>query len=138
MGSPSPAEIIAAREAVMITKSLGITAAQDWCADQVHVARRTWQSWEYGDRAMLPGLWELLSIKLRCTTCAYQEVRLSVENGCVIVEPISTAADLTLEDRRKGYSRQPSLIQHDKRNLIQHNKRVLIRHNRRSKTQQNE
>ncbi|WCE95204.1 AbrB/MazE/SpoVT family DNA-binding domain-containing protein [Acidithiobacillus ferriphilus] len=30
---------------------------------------------------------------------ADQEVRLSVEHGCVIVEPISTTADLTLEDR---------------------------------------
>ncbi|MHB1495306.1 MAG: AbrB/MazE/SpoVT family DNA-binding domain-containing protein, partial [Acidithiobacillus sp.] len=30
---------------------------------------------------------------------ADQEVRLSVEHGRVIVEPVSTIADLTLEDR---------------------------------------
>lgn len=62
--NPTPEEVRAAREAVQMTLSLGITAAQDWCADQLHVARRTWQSWEYGDRAMSPGQWELLSIKL--------------------------------------------------------------------------
>lgn len=71
MDSPSPAEIIAARGAVQTNLALGITAAQDWCANQVHVARRTWQSWEYGERAMLPGLWELLGIKL-----AMQNVRI--------------------------------------------------------------
>ena len=64
MDSPTPADIIASREAVQAARSLGITSAQDWCADQVRVARRTWQSWEYGDRSMLPGLWELLTIKL--------------------------------------------------------------------------
>jgi hypothetical protein len=64
MDRPSPAEIIGARKSVQSTLCLGVTAAQDWCAIQVHVARRTWQSWEYGDRAMLPGLWELLTIKL--------------------------------------------------------------------------
>jgi hypothetical protein len=48
--------------AVQLALDIGITAAQDWCANQVHVARRTWQSWEYGDRAMPPGLWELLLI----------------------------------------------------------------------------
>lgn len=64
MDSPLPADIIAARESVQTSLGLGITSAQDWCANNVHVARRTWQSWEYGDRAMLPGLWELLSIKL--------------------------------------------------------------------------
>jgi hypothetical protein len=50
--------------AVQLALDIGITAAQDWCANQVHVAQRTWQSWEYSDRAMPPGLWELLLIKL--------------------------------------------------------------------------
>jgi hypothetical protein len=62
--SPAPPDILAVRVAVQAKLGLGITAAQDWCAAQVRVARRTWQSWEYGDRAMLPGLWELLQIKL--------------------------------------------------------------------------
>lgn len=64
IAAPKPADICAARKAVQAANGIGITAAQDWCADQVHVARRTWQSWEYGDRTMLPGLWELLTIKL--------------------------------------------------------------------------
>lgn len=64
MDSPTPAEIRRKRESVQAQRSIGITAAQDWCASQVRVARRTWQSWEYGDRTMPAGLWELLATKL--------------------------------------------------------------------------
>lgn len=64
LSSPAPPDILAVRETVQVKLGLGITAAQDWCATQVHVARRTWQSWEYGDRAMQIGKWELLLIKL--------------------------------------------------------------------------
>lgn len=39
-----------------------ITTAQ--AADIVLVARRTWQQWEAGDRAMPPGLWLLFQIIL--------------------------------------------------------------------------
>lgn len=62
--SPAPAAIIAARESVQAHLGIGITAAQDWCAEQVHVARRTWQSWERGEREMPPAHWELAAIKI--------------------------------------------------------------------------
>lgn len=64
MDSPAGAQIIAAREAVQVSLGLHKTAAVDWCAGIVHVSRRTWQSWEYADRSMPQGLWELLIIKL--------------------------------------------------------------------------
>lgn len=63
MDSPAPSEVINARETVQERLMLGVTKAQDYCAGQVHVNRRTWQSWEYGDRKMPPGLWELFNIK---------------------------------------------------------------------------
>jgi DNA-binding transcriptional regulator YiaG len=54
--SPTPSEILTARQAV------GFTQTQ--AAALVHSALRTWQQWEAGDRAMHPGLWELFAIKL--------------------------------------------------------------------------
>lgn len=36
---------------------------QSECAALVHVAQRTWQQWEYGERRMPPCAWELFVIK---------------------------------------------------------------------------
>lgn len=54
--SPLPADVRAARE------SAGLSQTQ--AAKLVRSALRTWQQWESGARAMHPGLWELLCIKL--------------------------------------------------------------------------
>lgn len=61
--SPLPEDIKSARESIQAVKSIGITAAQDWCAEQVHTTRRVWQQWETGDRGMHPAFWELFRIK---------------------------------------------------------------------------
>ena len=61
--SPDKAEVVAGRTAVQGAKGIGITAAQDWCAEQVHTTRRVWQQWEAGDRNMHPAFWELFRIK---------------------------------------------------------------------------
>lgn len=61
--TPTPEEVKAVREAVQVTHSLGITAAQDWCAQALHTSRRAFQQWETGDRGMHPAFWELLKIK---------------------------------------------------------------------------
>ena len=61
--SPRPEEVKSAREGIQDVKGIGITAAQDWCADQVHTKRRVWQQWEAGDRGMHPAFWELFRIK---------------------------------------------------------------------------
>lgn len=63
--SPSSAEVKTAREAVQAAREIGITAAQDLCAEQVHTTRRVWQQWESGDRRMHPAFWELFRIKSR-------------------------------------------------------------------------
>lgn len=60
---PASKEVKAAREAIQTAKGFGITAAQDWCAEQVHTTRRVWQQWESGDRGMHPAFWELFRIK---------------------------------------------------------------------------
>jgi DNA-binding transcriptional regulator YiaG len=62
--SPSPAEVLASREAVRARLECGITAAQDWCAEGLHTSRRAFQQWEAGDRRMHPAFFELLSIKV--------------------------------------------------------------------------
>lgn len=61
---PSQEDIKASRRRVQTTKEIGITAAQDWCADQVHTTRRAWQQWESGSRGMHPAFWELFNIKI--------------------------------------------------------------------------
>lgn len=61
--NPSPDDVKKVREAVQTSMSIGITAAQDWCAAALHTKRRPWQQWETGDRAMHPAFWELLKIK---------------------------------------------------------------------------
>ena len=61
---PSPAAVVAAREAVQANLSCGITAAQDWCAERLHTSRRAFQQWETGERRMHPAFFDLLSIKV--------------------------------------------------------------------------
>jgi len=62
--NPTPAEVMAAREAVQARLECGITAAQDWCAEGLHTSRRAFQQWEVGDRRMHPAFFELLNIKV--------------------------------------------------------------------------
>lgn len=62
--NPTPEQIKQARWAVQANQSIGITAAQDWCASALHTSRRSFQQWEAGDRTMHPAFWELLCIKL--------------------------------------------------------------------------
>lgn len=61
--TPTPQQVKQLREAVQVSQSIGITAAQDWCANALHTSRRAFQQWETGDRKMHPTFWELLSIK---------------------------------------------------------------------------
>lgn len=61
--SPTPSAIKSSRENIQTREHIGITAAQDWCAAQLHTTRRAWQQWESGDRRMHPAFWELFRIK---------------------------------------------------------------------------
>lgn len=63
MDNPSPDEVRCLRERIQFKRELGITAAQDFCAELVHTSRRAWQQWESGDRKMHPAFWELAKIK---------------------------------------------------------------------------
>jgi DNA (cytosine-5)-methyltransferase 1 len=60
---PTPADVLALRESLQAREHLGITAAQDRCAEMLHTSRRAWQQWEHGDRKMHPAFWELIRIK---------------------------------------------------------------------------
>lgn len=62
--NPQPVQVRKLRESVQQGLSLGITAAQDTCAEALHTSRRAWQQWERGDRKMHPAFWELAQIKL--------------------------------------------------------------------------
>jgi len=67
--TPTPEQVRQAREAIQSKFDMGITAAQDWCAEALHTSRRAWQQWESdvgtkSHRAMHPAFWELLQIKL--------------------------------------------------------------------------
>lgn len=61
--TPEPAEVRAIRERIQQRESMGITSAQDRCAEMLHTSRRAWQQWERGDRKMHPAFWELISTK---------------------------------------------------------------------------
>ncbi|MCX7184930.1 MAG: hypothetical protein NTW90_06820 [Nitrosospira sp.] len=68
--NPTPTEVRAGRETVQVRFGLGITAAQIWCAEQVHTTCRVWQQWEAepetpSHRRMHPAMWELFRIKSR-------------------------------------------------------------------------
>lgn len=53
--APGRDEIAAGRAAAGLT--------QEAAGALVHVARRTWQDWERGERTMPAGLWELFWLK---------------------------------------------------------------------------
>ena len=61
--SPSPEQVKGIRQSVQAAHALGITAAQDWCAEALYTSRRTFQQWESGECAMHQAFWELLRIK---------------------------------------------------------------------------
>lgn len=60
----TPADVIALRLRVQTALNLGITAAQDWCAEAVCSQRRAWQQWERGERAIHPGIIKLARIEV--------------------------------------------------------------------------
>ncbi len=62
--NPQCDDIVALRALVQERENIGITAAQDRCAEMLHTSRRAWQQWEKGDRNMHPAFWELINIKL--------------------------------------------------------------------------
>jgi DNA-binding transcriptional regulator YiaG len=62
---PTPADVTALRQSVQAQRGIGITAAQDVCAEWLHTSRRAWQQWERGERAMHRAFWELAGIKAR-------------------------------------------------------------------------
>jgi hypothetical protein len=61
---PTPAEVLALRCALQERLDIGITAAQDRCAEMLYTSRRAWQQWEHGDRKMHPAFWELAKMKI--------------------------------------------------------------------------
>ena len=63
MNNPQPSEIIRLRESLQ-SDTIGITKAQDMCAEMLHTTRRTWQQWERGERKIHPAFWELANIKV--------------------------------------------------------------------------
>jgi DNA (cytosine-5)-methyltransferase 1 len=65
MNSPDPRQVIKLRESIQQRDGLGITAAQDLCAEMLHTSRRSWQQWERGERKMHPAFWELAQYKTR-------------------------------------------------------------------------
>lgn len=60
----TPEQVMALREQVQKVKGLGITAAQDWCAEAVCSKRRAWQQWERGERSIHPGIYKLACIEI--------------------------------------------------------------------------
>lgn len=64
----TPNEVVVLRESVQSALGLGITAAQNWCAQAVCSQLRAWQQWEAGDRQMHPAFWELFCIKTQKNT----------------------------------------------------------------------
>ena len=70
--SPPPEKVMALREQIQTSDSIGITAAQDLCAAMLHTSRRAWQQWERGERNIHPAFWELISIKCAMHTATIQ------------------------------------------------------------------
>ena len=62
-GEPTAGDVSTLRERIQASQGMGITAAQDWCAESVHTSRRAWQQWERGERAMHRAFWELAQLK---------------------------------------------------------------------------
>lgn len=67
MESPDSKAVIELRQSIQDKHGIGITAAQDKCAELVHTSRRAWQQWERGERGMHPAFWELISLKIIST-----------------------------------------------------------------------
>lgn len=67
---PDRDEVVRLRESVQETLGVGITAAQDWCAQAVHTSRRAWQQWESGERRMHAAFWELAGIKVKAVAAS--------------------------------------------------------------------
>jgi hypothetical protein len=61
---PPAADVAAARAEVQEILGVGMTAARDWCANELFTTRRAFQQWEDGFRRMHPAMWRLLEIKL--------------------------------------------------------------------------
>jgi hypothetical protein len=61
---PDQYQVKAMRQLVQHALESGITVAQDWCAESLHIDRRNFQRYESGDRRMHPAFWELLSLKV--------------------------------------------------------------------------
>lgn len=62
--SPQSHDVVELRERVQAAEKVGITAAQDICATQLHTSRRSWQQWERGERKMHPAFWVLANLML--------------------------------------------------------------------------
>lgn len=56
--NPKPEQVRALREQVQEKENLGITAAQQLCAQAVFSCLRSWQKWERGERRMHASTWE--------------------------------------------------------------------------------
>lgn len=61
--NPNPEDVVKFRKNIQSHFDIGITSAQDHCAELLFTSRRTWQQWENGDRKMHPAFWELACIK---------------------------------------------------------------------------
>lgn len=64
MDNPDPKTVIDLRVKVQEKHKIGITAAQQICADALHTSHRAWRQWETGDRKMHPAFWESAQLKL--------------------------------------------------------------------------
>lgn len=62
--NPAPAEVIALREALQAARSIGITAAQQYCAERMFTTLRVWQGWERGERRMHPLFWWAAQLRI--------------------------------------------------------------------------
>ena len=75
------------REQVQERLGLGITAAQDWCAESVHTSRRAWQQWERGERAMHPAFAELAAIKVAAVRTPARSRRAAAWTSSKVTAP---------------------------------------------------
>lgn len=62
--APAAWQVKAVRESLQMRLGIGITAAQDVCAEALCTSRRSFQQWERGERAMHPAFFELLRTKI--------------------------------------------------------------------------
>lgn len=62
--NPDPSEVLALRETIQAARELGITAAQQHCAERMLTTLRVWQGWERGERRMHPIFWWAAQIRI--------------------------------------------------------------------------